>query len=95
MKKLFLLLGFLSSFIICAQETQQKNYTEIKMNGLSIALGTFEFEFERTVNSNSSLVFLFLALLTTVAKPFHLIMTVVLLVFTDTILGRNMPKEFF
>jgi hypothetical protein len=54
MKKLCITLSFLFCLFAFAQEGKQKNYTEIKLNGLSTALGTVEIEFERTLNSSSS-----------------------------------------
>lgn len=54
MKKLCITLSFLFCLFAFAQEGKQKNYTEIKLNALSTALGTVEIEFERTLNSSSS-----------------------------------------
>lgn len=54
MKKLCTAISLVFCVFISAQETEQKNQTEIKLNALSTALGTVEIEFERTLNSNSS-----------------------------------------
>lgn len=54
MKKTVTLLSFFLTIFVSAQEAQETNVTEVKINGLSISLGTVEFEFERSINSNSS-----------------------------------------
>jgi len=55
MKQLITLSLLLFCATMFAQEQFGKtNFSELKLNGLSTALGTVEVEFERTINENSS-----------------------------------------
>ena len=57
MKKLFFILLLLGN--LCYGQLEEislsKNRTEIKLNALSVSLGTVDVEFERTLNENSSI----------------------------------------
>ncbi len=72
MKNYFFTLCICFTMTISAQENQQKNRTEIKLNAFSIALGTVEIEFERTINSNSSLGLSFFSTFGDFGKAFSL-----------------------
>ena len=55
MRKLITLSLLLFCATMFAQEQFEKsNFSELKLNGLSTALGTIDVEFERTINENSS-----------------------------------------